>query len=88
MSPDHRFVDSVYQVAEGKSACRRAWASFFASFPDYRNVFNSVALVDDGHVVADGWTRCASPELQGEARWHAIVADDKIVEWRVEATDT
>ena len=87
MSPDHRFVDSAEQVVQGRAACRRAWASFFESFPDYRNVFNSIGVVEDGHVVADGRSECASPALHGAARWHATVAGDLIVEWRVEVTD-
>lgn len=84
MSSDHRFVDSAGSTVIGKDACRSAWASFFDSFPDYRNVFDSIAVVAPGHVVVDGRSECAFEPLRGPARWHATVVAGAVVEWRIE----
>lgn len=84
MSSDHRFVDSAGGTVVGKDSCRVAWASFFESFPDYRNVFDSITVVAPGQVVVNGRSECNFEPLHGPARWHATVAGDSIVEWRVE----
>ena len=87
MSPDHRFVDASGAAIEGREACGAAWASFFESFPDYRNVFDDIQLAEPGHVVASGWSDCAVAALRGSARWHAAVDRRSIREWRVEDPD-
>ncbi len=84
MAPDHRFVDSAGAVVEGRQACSAAWASFFASFPDYRNVFESIGVVAPGQVVVSGRSTCAFEPLNGPARWHVSVAGGQVLEWRVE----
>ena len=84
MSPDHRFVDSAGAVVEGRESCRTAWASFFVSFPDYRNVLDVIEVVSPGQVVASGTSFCAFEPLDGPARWHASVAEHVVAEWRVE----
>jgi ketosteroid isomerase-like protein len=84
MSFDHRFVDSSGGVVAGREACREAWASFFACFPDYRNVFDEISVVAPGRVLIDGRSECEFPPLHGPARWHVIVEGPFIVEWRVE----
>jgi ketosteroid isomerase-like protein len=84
MSPDHRFVDSAGGTAVGRAACRSAWASFFDSFPDYRNVPEHIDVVEPGRVVIDGRSECSFEPLRGPARWHALVVDGAIAEWRVE----
>jgi ketosteroid isomerase-like protein len=84
MSSDHRFVDSAGGTVVGKESCRSAWASFFESFPDYRNVFDNVTVVAPGQVVADGRSECTFEPLHGPARWYATVVGRSIVEWRVE----
>ena len=44
MSPDHVFIDSAGgTVAGGVVPC--AWASFLESFPDYRNVFETIDVL-------------------------------------------
>jgi ketosteroid isomerase-like protein len=84
MSPDHQFVDSAGGTVVGKDSCRSAWASFFESFPDYRNVFEHVTVVAPGRVVVDGRSECAFEPLRGPARWHATVVGGSVLEWRVE----
>jgi len=84
MSPEHRFVDSAGGSVVGKESCRLAWASFFESFPDYRNVFDRITVPAAGQVVVDGRSECAFAPLHGPARWHATVVGGLIVEWRVE----
>ena len=80
MSPDHRFVDAAGGVVDGRQACSAAWASFFASFPDYRNVFESIRVVAPGQVVVSGRSACALAPPNGPARWHVSVADGQVVE--------
>ena len=84
MSTDHRFVDSAGGTVVGKDSCRSAWASFFDSFPDYRNIFDSITVLASGRVVVDGRSECAFEPLRGPARWYATVVDGSITEWRVE----
>lgn len=84
MSSDHRFVDSAGRAVVGRDACLTAWASFFESFPDYRNVFDNITVIAPGQVVIDGRSECAFEPLHGPARWHATVAAGSILEWRVE----
>jgi hypothetical protein len=84
MSSDHRFVDSAGGTVIGKESCRAAWASFFDSFPDYRNVFDRITVVAPGQATIDGRSECTFEPLHGPARWHATVAGGLIVEWRVE----
>lgn len=84
MTDDHRFVDSAGSVVEGRDGCRAAWASFFAAFPDYRNVFDDIVLLAEGQVEITGHSECSVAELAGPATWRAEVRDDLVAEWRVE----
>jgi hypothetical protein len=60
-----------------------AWRGFFASFPDYRNVFDNVRSSSGGIVEVHGRSECSVAALAGPARWRAVVADGLVVEWRV-----
>jgi len=84
MTQDHRFVDSAGGTVEGRVACREAWSGFFESFPGYRNVFDTIVETAPGQVTADGRSECTFEPLDGPARWHAVVADGLLAEWRVE----
>ena len=84
MSDDHRFIDSAGGVVAGRDACSAAWASFFESFPDYRNHFDSVDLDASGRAVATGRSECSFGPLDGPARWVATVHRGLVREWRVE----
>ena len=66
----------------GQAACLGAWRGFFASFPDYRNVFDRLVLEETGVVIV-GRSSCSDVRLDGPALWVAKASDDKIAEWRV-----
>jgi ketosteroid isomerase-like protein len=84
MSDDHTFTDTAGSSVVGKPACVAAWEGFFASFPGYRNVFESVSATGP-EVVALGHSVCpGQPALEGPARWTATVADGLVTSWRVE----
>jgi ketosteroid isomerase-like protein len=93
MTAEHRFVDSLGNVVEGRDKMRAGWAGYFKMVPDYRiNVDESVS---DGLVVvllgvAEG-TYAADGEMKPENPWSTPVAlragvtDGLIAEWRVYA---
>jgi dihydrofolate reductase/ketosteroid isomerase-like protein len=84
MAEEHTFVDSAGSRVEGRAACVEAWRGFFASFPDYRNVFDTTEAGGDGDVVTvTGRSECSVPELSGPARWRARVRAGVVEEWRV-----
>lgn len=83
MADDHRFVDTAGDAVTGKPACLEAWRGFFESFPDYRNVFDSVRSGPAGIVEVLGRSECSVAALAGPARWRAVVADGLVVEWQV-----
>ncbi len=87
MTETHRFIDPEGSVVEGKPACLDAWRGFFGSFPDYRNVFESVTHVGGGVVIVDGHSVCTVPVLDGPARWRAVVHNDRVDVWQVSDVD-
>jgi SnoaL-like domain len=88
MADDHRFIDTAGNTFTGKPACLEAWRGFFASFPDYRNVFDNIRSSSDGIVKVHGRSECSVAALVGPARWRVVVADGLVVEWQVfDATD-
>jgi ketosteroid isomerase-like protein len=82
MTDDHTFIDTAGHAIRGKSACLDAWRSFFKSFPDYRNIFDRLVVVDTTVVVV-GRSSCSDVRLDGPALWVATASDDKLAEWRV-----
>ena len=83
MADGHRFIDTAGNTFAGKPACLEAWRGFFASFPDYRNVFDNLHSGPGGIVEVHGRSECFVEALSGPARWRAVVADGLVVEWRV-----
>ena len=83
MTDDHRFIDSGGTIVEGKAACAEAWRGFFVAFPDYCNVFEELRAGEDGIVDIDGASVCSVAELDGPARWRALVRDGQITFWQV-----
>jgi ketosteroid isomerase-like protein len=83
MADDHRFIDTAGNTITGKPARLAAWRGFFASFPDYRNVFDNLHSRRGGIVEVHGRSECSVAALAGPARWRAVVADGLVVEWRV-----
>lgn len=82
MAQDHTFIDTAGGVVAGRSATIAAWTGFFAQFPDYRNVFDTVRVHHD-RVVVRGRSVCSVDVLDGPVLWSAKVADDVGTEWRV-----
>jgi ketosteroid isomerase-like protein len=93
MTPEHRFVDSLGNVVEGREKMRAGWAGYFKMVPDYR--INVDQCLCEGRVVvlfgvAEG-TCAPDGELKPENRWstpvalRARVTDELIAEWRVYA---
>ena len=82
MTDDHAFIDSAESTIRGKAACVDAWRGFFASFPDYRNVFDRLVVRND-HVIVVGRSTCSDERLAGPALWLAKTRNDKVAEWRV-----
>ena len=82
MTDDHAFIDTAGHAIHGKSTCLEAWRGFFNSFPDYHNVFDSLA-VKGTSVVVVGHSVCSDGRLDGPALWVARASDDKLAEWRV-----
>ncbi len=61
MTDDHTFVDDAGAAISGRQACAEAWAGFFAAFPDYRNVFETMTA--EGETVrVTGHSVCAEPD--------------------------
>jgi ketosteroid isomerase-like protein len=82
MTDDHTFIDTAGHAIHGKSTCLEAWRGFFSSFPDYQNVFHSLA-VEDNSVVVVGHSTCSDSRLDGPVLWVAKASADKLAEWRV-----
>jgi ketosteroid isomerase-like protein len=83
MTDDHRFTDATGGHVDAKAACVDAWRGFFTSFPDYRNVFVDVVHEGGGVVAIHGRSTCSAPELDGPARWRAVVVDGRVASWHV-----
>ena len=93
MTAEHRFIDGLGNVAEGREKMRAGWSAYFRMVPDY-----SIAVEEtfcDGPVVvmlgvAQG-TYAPDGQLREENRWktpaafRAFVEDGKVAEWRVYA---
>ncbi len=93
MTLDHRFVDSLGAVTEGRDKMRAGWRQYFEMVPDYRvdvtQSFTDGAVVallgsargtysQHGRLTSDGaW--------QTPAAWRAVVRDGLVAEWQVYA---
>ncbi|MGC1460632.1 MAG: nuclear transport factor 2 family protein [Terracidiphilus sp.] len=91
MTAEHRFIDSMGNILEGRERMRTAWAAYFRMVPDY-----TVAIEEtycDGPVVvmlgsAQG-TFTSDGEIRPENHWttptafRAFIQDQKVAEWRV-----
>jgi uncharacterized protein (TIGR02246 family) len=93
MAPEHRFVDSLGNVAQGREVVSAGWIAYFRMVPDYSIAVDEVLI--DGPVavmlgLAQG-TYAPSGLLKPENHWEtplairAFVEDGLIAEWRVYA---
>jgi ketosteroid isomerase-like protein len=91
MTAEHRFIDSMGNIAEGREKLRTGWAAYFRMVPDY-----AVAIEEtfsDGPVVAmlgmAQGTYTSDGQLKPENHWttptafRAFIEDGKVAEWRV-----
>jgi ketosteroid isomerase-like protein len=93
MTPEHRFIDSLGGVTEGRDTMRAGWAGYFRMVPDYAIEIEETFC--DGPVVVMlgvvGGTYAADGRLSEENRWQtpavlrAVIEDGKVAEWRVYA---
>jgi hypothetical protein len=80
MTEDHTFIDNWGDV---DTNMKDGWRQFFATYPDYRNVFTSVTVIDNV-VVMLGYSTCSKePRLNGPSMWTARVRGERVSEWRV-----
>jgi ketosteroid isomerase-like protein len=93
MTSEHRFVDSLGNVVEGREKMRAGWGAYFRMVPDYTIAIEE-AYGDGAIVVLFGsahGTYTAGGELRDENRWQtsaafrAVIEDGKVAEWRVYA---
>jgi uncharacterized protein (TIGR02246 family) len=93
MAPEHRFIDSLGNVVEGREKMRTAWAAYFRMVPDY-SIAVEKTICDEPVVlmlgVAQG-TYSPDGKLRAENRWEtpaalrALIEDGLVAEWRVYA---
>jgi uncharacterized protein (TIGR02246 family) len=93
MTPEHRFVDSMGNVVEGREKMRAAWVGYFRMVPNY-SIAADESYSDGAVVVMLGAARgtyAPDGELRAENRWEtpaafrAVVEDGLVAEWRVYA---
>ncbi|MGO9777235.1 MAG: nuclear transport factor 2 family protein [Terracidiphilus sp.] len=93
MTPEHRFIDSLGGITEGREVMRAGWAGYFRMVPDYTIDIEETycagpvvvmlgvargAYTADGHLSADN-------RWQTPAALRAVIEDGKVAEWRVYA---
>jgi len=93
MTPNHRFVDSLGGVTEGRDVMRAGWVGYFRMVPDYAIDIEETYCAGPVVVmlgVARG-TYAPDGQISEENRWHtpaalrAVIEDGKVAEWRVYA---
>lgn len=93
MTREHKFIDSLGSVTEGREAMVTGWKSYFGMVPDYTIAVEEIYC--DGPVVvmlgmAQGTFVRGGP-VSAENRWktpaaiRAFVEKGRIAEWRVYA---
>jgi ketosteroid isomerase-like protein len=96
MAPQHRFIDSLGNVVEGREKMRAGWTGYFGMVPDYTIKIEEVYGdgSDKSVVVMLGEARgtyAPDGKLQPENRWRtpaafrALIDAGKVAEWRVYA---
>lgn len=93
MSANHRFVDSLGKMVEGREAMEAGWIGYFRMVPDYsldmQEAFSAGPVAVMLGTARGTWS--SDGELKPENRWEtplavrALVDAGKIAEWRVYA---
>ena len=91
MTEQHRFIDSMGTVFDGRETLRRGWTKYFQMVPDYTVAVDETFC--DGPVVAmlgtAQGTYAPHGEVKPENHWttptafRAFIQDGKVAEWRV-----
>ena len=98
MTSDHRFIDSLGAVVEGRDAVRAGWKFYFSMVPDYNLEISRSFLTEDnkdeamlvgvasGSFGSNGISRPNS-SWSTPAALRAVVHNGQIAEWQVFADD-
>jgi ketosteroid isomerase-like protein len=96
MTPDHRFVDSLGTVVEGRDAVCEGWTFYFSMVPDYHLDVGRAFIAEDGKAevacvgVASG-SYWSNGSKRPDSSWstpaalRAVIRDGQIAEWQVYA---
>ena len=96
MTPDHRFIDSLGTVVEGREAMREGWTFYFSMVPDYRLDISRSFVAENGIAeamlvgVASG-SYWSNEIKRPDSSWsvpvavRAVIRDDQVAEWQVYA---
>lgn len=97
MTENHRFIDSLGNIVEGREKMRAGWAGYFRMVPDYTiaiaETFSNGPVVvmigsAQGTYCPDGvlsHDRIKASHWQTPAAFRAVIEDGKVVEWRLYA---
>ncbi|SRR6266513_682383 len=96
MTSDHRFIDSLGGMVEGRDSMREGWKFYFAMVPDYHlevsGCFTAAAGKDETILVGSAsgsyWSNGVKRPNSGwstPAALRAVVRDGQIAEWQVYA---
>jgi ketosteroid isomerase-like protein len=96
VTSDHRFIDSLGSVVEGRDAVREGWKFYFSMVPDYKLEIRRYFIAEHGKAetmlvgVASG-SYCSNGIKLPNSLWstpaalRAIIHNDQIAEWQVYA---
>ncbi len=96
MTSDHRFVDSLGTVVEGRGATREGWTFYFSMVPDYHLEISRSFVAEESKAeamlvgVASGsyWSngvKRPDSSWSTPAALRAIIRDGQVAEWQVYA---
>ena len=93
MAENHRFIDSLGNVVEGREKMRAGWAGYFRMVPDYEIAVEETYCLGPAVVMLGVARGTYSPfgKLKPENRWQtpasirALIDEEKVAEWRVYA---
>lgn len=91
MSDDHRFIDGMGTVGEGRAEMEKGWIGYFDMVPDYRidvtetfSSENTVVMLGmaSGTYTSDGTLKPGN-FWKTPAAWRAVIAGDKVKIWQI-----
>ncbi len=91
ISPEHRFVDSLGNMVEGREKMRAGWRAYFDMVPDYKIAVEETYREGSAVVMLGEARGTFAPDgkMRTENRWRtpaafrALVEKSKVTEWRV-----